>query len=125
MDRRDFLKRSIAASAAVAAALSIDSHDALAKAIAATEAVKWLPSGRTPAYPGAPGPGQAGRIGILRTSRLVCGGNLFNGYAHGRDSVDGADLRLHRTRLSQTGFLAGWQPGSDLGSHQFSWKGAY
>ena len=60
----------------------------------------------------------AGRTGNFNAGRLVCGGNLFNGYARGRDLPDDSDLRLQRTRLSQTGFLAGWRA-SDFATQQF------
>jgi hypothetical protein len=114
MDRRDFLKRSIAASVLAALTLVIDESCAIPQwaegRIEPYRTVKGLPTGK---------------MGSVTTGRMTCGGNLFNGYARGRDSVDASDLRLHRTRLSQTGFMAGWQATSDLGSHKFLWKGAY
>jgi hypothetical protein len=42
----------------------------------------------------------------LPTDRLVFGGNLFNAYARGRDSLYAAEMRVKRTRY-------------------FLWKGAY
>jgi len=36
-----------------------------------------------------------GRIGKLKISRLICGGNLFNGYAHSRDLVYVSELLKH------------------------------
>jgi hypothetical protein len=42
----------------------------------------------TPAgQPGAAGAMPCGRIGQLRVSRLICGGNLISGYAHARDLI--------------------------------------
>jgi len=111
MDRRDFLKRSLAtAPMLLALILGIDKCNLLKGKIEPGETVNGLPMGKT-----------AG----VATGRMTIGGNLFNGYARGRNSVDGADLRLQRTRLSETGFMAGWQATSDLGSHKFLWKGAY
>lgn len=36
-----------------------------------------------------------GRIGKLKISRLICGGNLINGFAHGRDLIYVSDLLRH------------------------------
>jgi hypothetical protein len=106
MDRRDFLKRSIAASVMTAMAFSIDDFRSI-----------WQPAkvkiGPDISLKGTP------------SGRMVYGGNLFTGYAHGRSAVDAADLRLQKIRLSQTAFLAGWQATSDIGSRKFQLKGAY
>jgi hypothetical protein len=105
MDRRDFLKRSIAASVLTALSIEVNGYDAILLPtkgkIEPNKSVKGLPTGR-----------------------MVFGGNLFNGYARGRDSVDAGNSGLRRTQLSR-GFLAGWQPVSDFGSQKFTWKGAY
>jgi len=37
----------------------------------------------------------AGRIGKLEISRLICGGNLINGYAHARDMIYVSSLLKH------------------------------
>ena len=105
MDRRDFLKRSIATSVLAALSIEINEYEGILLPtkgkIEPNKSVKGLP-----------------------TDRMVFGGNLFSGYARGRDSVDAGVSGLRRTRLSR-GFLAGWQPVSDLGSQKFTWKGAY
>src|SRR5512143_2649045 len=36
-----------------------------------------------------------GRIGKLKISRLICGGNLINGYAHARDMIYISELLKH------------------------------
>ncbi len=69
LNRRDFVKSSILASAAVPAALQAQ-----------------------PAAPGAPAPVlprepllPTGKIGNLEVTRLILGGNLISGYAHARE----------------------------------------
>ena len=74
--RREFLKDSLLASGGAAALLSLEERILLAKA---------------PAKSGAPAPGVSGlpmgKIGKLKIGRLICGGNLFSGFAHSRDLV--------------------------------------
>jgi hypothetical protein len=38
---------------------------------------------------------RAGQIGRLKVSRLICGGNLINGYAHARDMIYVSSLLKH------------------------------
>ncbi len=71
MDRRDFLKRSIAAIAMAAVALNIDHCEANQRAAKPIRIVKGLPSGR-----------------------VVFGGNLFTAYTQGRYSVDNTEVRV-------------------------------
>jgi len=104
MDRRSFLKRSIVASAAAALALVIDSRNVFLQAIDQAGAVQKTPRGKT---------------SNISANRLIYGGNLFNGYGRGRESVDVSELRLQRIRLSQMGFLAGWAADSNLPTQQF------
>ena len=75
LNRREFLKKTIVGSAAVTSALSLEEKTLLA-------AVK-KPAGPAPAdsVKGMP----TGKIGKVKISRLICGGNLTNGYAHSRD----------------------------------------
>ena len=76
LNRRDFLKKSIVGSAAITSALSLEEKILLAAAkqpaAPATDAVKGMPMGK---------------IGKVKISRLICGGNLTNGYAHSRDLI--------------------------------------
>jgi hypothetical protein len=84
ISRRQFLKKSLITSAAVTSALSLEEKALLAEAKkpakAPTDSVKGLP---------------AGRIGKVKISRLICGGNLTNGYAHSRDLIYVSSLLKH------------------------------
>jgi hypothetical protein len=104
MDRRSFLKRSIAATAAAAIALVIDNRSVFLQAMGQTGVVQITPMSKT---------------SNIATNRLIYGGNLFTGYGHGRESVDVSELRLRRTRLTQTGFSAGWAADSNLRTQEF------
>ena len=81
LNRRDFLKKSIVGSAAAASALSLEEKALLAAekkpAAPTADAVKGMPMGK---------------IGKVKISRLICGGNLTNGYAHSRDLIYVSDL---------------------------------
>ena len=82
LNRRDFLKKSIIGSTAVTSALSLEEKALLAAAkkpaaSAPADAVKGMPTGK---------------IGKVKISRLICGGNLTNGYAHSRDLTYVSDL---------------------------------
>jgi len=85
LNRRNFLKKSIVTSAAVTSALSLEEQTLLA-------AVK-KPAGPAFADPvkGMP----TGKIGNVKISRLICGGNLTNGYAHSRDLIYVSSLLKH------------------------------
>jgi hypothetical protein len=82
LNRREFLKKSLVGSAAVAGALSREEKILLAAAE------------KKPAPPPADsGKGlPVGKIGKVQISRLICGGNLTNGYAHSRDLIYVSDL---------------------------------
>ncbi|MGE5294182.1 MAG: twin-arginine translocation signal domain-containing protein, partial [Solirubrobacterales bacterium] len=80
LDRRDFLKKSLAGSALGAAALSFEERALLAQ------------TARDP----APAPAQSarsagempiGKLGGLNVTRLIVGGNLTSGFAHSRDLI--------------------------------------
>ena len=73
VDRRRFLKDSLLVTTG-AAALSLEE-----KILLARTAEKPVEPGR--AEKGLP----AGKIGKVKISRLICGGNLINGYAHSRN----------------------------------------
>ena len=85
LNRRNFLKKSIVTSAAVGSALSLEEQALLA-------AVK-KPAGPAPAdsVKGM----TTGKIGNVKISRLICGGNLTNGYAHSRDLIYVSSLLKH------------------------------
>jgi hypothetical protein len=77
LNRRQFLQSSLAGSAALASALSLEE-----KALLAAEAGSVKP----PAGSGVQGL-PTGKIGNVTISRLICGGNLIGGYAHSRDLI--------------------------------------
>lgn len=74
LNRREFFKKSLITSAAVTGALSLEEKTLLAQmnkpGKAPADSVKGLPMGR---------------IGKLKISRIICGGNLIGGWAHSRD----------------------------------------
>ncbi len=74
LNRRDFFKKSLIASAGVTSALSFEEKSLLAQmkkpAKQTAGSVKGLPRGK---------------IGGLNISRIICGGNLIGGWAHSRD----------------------------------------
>ena len=74
MNRREFVKKSLVASAAVAGALSLEEKALLAQMNKPGKA----PAGSVKGLP-------MGRIGKLKISRIICGGNLIGGWAHSRD----------------------------------------
>jgi hypothetical protein len=78
LDRRDFLKRSLAGSAAGAWALSFEEKALLAQASQPSSPV---------ASAAAPGALPMGRLGKLQVTRLIVGGNLTSGFAHSRDLI--------------------------------------
>jgi len=84
VNRRAFLKNTVIGSAAVASVLSLE-EQALMAATAKpvkppAQSVKGLP---------------AGKIGPVKISRLICGGNLIGGYAHSRDLLYASSLLKH------------------------------
>jgi len=84
LNRREFVKKSLLASAAATSALSLEEKALLAAMKNPTkpsaDSVKGLP---------------AGRIGKVKISRIICGGNLIGGYAHSRDLIYVSSLLTH------------------------------
>jgi len=78
VDRRDFLKRSAAVSTGAALALSLEEKALLAHAEERPHPAAASPEGND--FP-------PGKIGDIRISRLICGGNLISGFAHSRDLI--------------------------------------
>jgi len=85
LDRREFLKTSLAGSAVALSALSLEEKALLG---AAKEAGKVSPGSGVQGLP-------AGKIGRLTISRLICGGNLIGGWAHSRDLIYVSPLLKH------------------------------
>lgn len=84
IDRRDFFKRSLLASAATGAAFSFEEQNLLAAQRSpkapARASVNGLP---------------AGQIKDVTISRIICGGNLIGGFAHSRDLIYVSGLLKH------------------------------
>jgi len=85
-NRREFLKNSLAISAAVTSALSLEE-----KALLAQTTKKSITQVTKSSVDGLP----MGKIGNVKISRLICGGNLINGYAHSRDLMYVSSLLKH------------------------------
>ncbi len=78
LDRREFLKTSLAGSAVGALGLSFEQRALLAQ------------TGKPPAAAaseGSTGAMPVGRLGKLKVTRLIVGGNLTSGFAHSRDLI--------------------------------------
>ncbi len=84
LNRRDFLKKSIIGSAVATSALSLEEKALLAAAKKPAEptgdAIKGMPTGK---------------IGNLKISRLISGGNLISGWSHARDLIYVHQLMRH------------------------------
>lgn len=77
-DRRRFIERSLKISGAgLLAGMSFEEQALLA----------WADDPAPIVDAPANQPGMTGRIGKLTVSRLICGGNLFSGFAHSRDLI--------------------------------------
>jgi hypothetical protein len=86
INRREFVKKSLVTTAAVAGALSFEEKNLLAQ----MKKPAKQPAGSVKGYLGHKLP--MGRIGKLQISRIICGGNLINGYAHSRDLIYVSEL---------------------------------
>ncbi len=84
LNRRKFIKNTVAASAAASLAISFEEQALLAKPAKDT-ADKKKPTGKM----------AMGKIGDVEISRLICGGNLIGGYAHSRDLIYVSPLLKH------------------------------
>ncbi len=78
LNRRGFLKKSVALSAGVASSISLEEKASAAKTAAhpitpmSQDNIKGMP---------------LATIGDVKISRLICGGNQINGYAYGRNLI--------------------------------------
>ena len=79
------MKKSVIASAGAALGLSLEEKALLAQRTAAQKSAAPVSAGSNKEMP-------MGKIGNLKVSRLICGGNLINGYAHSRDLLYVSDL---------------------------------
>lgn len=85
LNRRQFLKKSFIRSVTVASALRVEEKNLLA---AAKEKGPSLSEDSVEDFP-------TGKIGNLKIGRIICGGNLINGYAHSRDLIYVSELLRH------------------------------
>jgi hypothetical protein len=76
LNRRNFLKKSIITSTTAALGLSLEE-----KALLANQAKKSTARPQESSAKEMP----IGRIGNIKITRLICGGNLISGFAHSRD----------------------------------------
>lgn len=84
-NRRSFLRKSLAVAGGVAAGSTFDHLPLVARLRGETTAAADLSSGKPP----------AGKIGKLEVTRLICGGNLFSGFAHSGDLLYVSSLLKH------------------------------
>ena len=84
MNRREFFKKSLITSAVAASTLSLEEKALLA----AMRGQEKAPTGSIKGLP-------MGKIGNLKISRLITGGNLIGGYAHSRDLTYVSALLKH------------------------------
>ena len=78
LNRRKFLKNSVTASAGAAIAMSLEE-----KILLAGQASESNSPGTGTSVRGLP----VGKIGNVKMSRLIIGGNLIGGWAHSRDLI--------------------------------------
>lgn len=86
LNRRDFLKNSAIVSAGATVGLSLEEKILLGRKTAKASAAERQNSGSD--LP-------VGRIGKVKISRIICGGNLINGFAHARDLIYVSALLRH------------------------------
>lgn len=85
-NRRGFLKKSAATALALPLISSLEEF-ALAEQTKTAAPAPGAPTRKTPI--------PFGTIGKVKLSRLICGGNLINGYAHSRDLIYVSSLLKH------------------------------
>jgi len=86
INRRRFLRKSAIASTGVTLGLSLEEKILLGRTTAKANEAERKNSGTD--LP-------AGKIGNVKISRLICGGNLINGFAHARDLIYVSSLLRH------------------------------
>jgi hypothetical protein len=85
LSRRGFLGASLASTLGASTVMSVEEHRLLAHGPAAEPARATTPLCDR----------WFGRIGQVKISRLICGGNLISGYAHSRDLIYVSGLLKH------------------------------
>jgi len=87
--RRSFVKGALAATGAASLAMSLEEQVLLAQAAAGGG------ESRTPPAPGSQNTLPTGKLGDMKISRLIIGGNLIAGFAHSRDLMYVSKLLKH------------------------------
>jgi len=104
LDRRSFIKKSVIASTGAGLGISLEEKILLGRQTAkANTAERGTSNGKLP----------TGKIGKLNISRLICGGNLINGFAHDRDLIYVSDLLRHY--FSDEKIMETWEICEDSG----------
>lgn len=80
LNRRSLLKKSITASTSAALGLSLEEKILLAQMHSKSKSAEQAPASDIKALP-------MGKIGNVKISRLIVGGNLISGFAHSRDLI--------------------------------------
>jgi nitrous oxide reductase len=86
LNRRHFLQKTAIASTAAALGMSLEEKILLGRTTAKANAAERQTSRKE--LP-------VGKIGNVKISRLICGGNLINGFAHARDLIYVSSLLRH------------------------------
>jgi len=86
INRRRFFKKSAIASTGVTLGLALEEKILLGQTVAKANAAERQNSGTE--LP-------AGKIGHVKINRIICGGNLINGFAHARDLIYVSSLLRH------------------------------
>ncbi len=83
LDRRGFIKQSVAVSTGAGLGFRFEEKNLLAKMDEKSE--QAIPESTSEDFP-------MGQIGNMKISRMICGGNLISGFAHSRDLIYVSDL---------------------------------
>jgi len=86
LNRRHFLKKSALASTGAALGLALEEKILMGRTVAKANTTERQKSGKD--LP-------TGKIGNIQISRIICGGNLINGFAHARDLIYVSSLLRH------------------------------
>jgi hypothetical protein len=86
LNRRDLLKKSAIISAGATVGMSLEDKILLGQKTATASATERQSS---------PNKLPSGKIGKINISRIICGGNLINGFAHARDLIYVSSLLRH------------------------------
>src|SRR4030042_1082381 len=106
LDRRGFLKTC----AFTTGVLGLTLEEGILLAQKETEA-----GGQKPQQPASSFTLPTGQIGKLKISRLICGGNLINGYAHARDMIYVSSLLKHY--FTDDKIMQTWELCEECGIH--------